>query len=298
MTCQVMEFYRWNRIIAPVHSTNAAAAASASPASHVGVLLREWRAARRLSQLDLALEVGMSARHLSCVETGKAQPSREMVARLADALEMPLRERNTLLLAAGYAAKYAETDLATAQMAPVRQAVEFILKQQEPYPALVTNRHWDVVLTNNGLNRLFGRLRGGPPKHLNVLRQVFDPADMRPLVANWEEVAGDLIRHLHNEVAAAPSDAKARALLDEVLAYPDIPLGWKTRDPAATPLPLLTTEFHLDGGKLQFLSTFSTFGASRDITIDELRIECLFPADDKTAQTCRALAETAPESAI
>jgi transcriptional regulator with XRE-family HTH domain len=254
------------------------------------VLLREWRSARRLSQLDLALEVGMSARHLSCVETGKAQPSRDMVARLADALEMPLRERNTLLIAAGYAAKYAETDLATTQMAPVRRAVEFILKQQEPYPALVTNRHWDVLLTNEPLQRLFGRMRGGPPTHGNVLRQVFDPSDMRPFVANWDVVAGDLIRHLHNEVAAAPSDAKARALLDEVLAYPDIPAGWRSRDPKATPLPLLTTEFHLDGGKLQFLSTFSTFGASRDVTIDELRIECLFPADDKTAEVCRSLA--------
>jgi hypothetical protein len=133
-------------------------------------------------------------------------------------------------------------------------------------------------------------MRGGPPTHGNVLRQVFDPADMRPFVANWEVVAGDLIRHLHNEVAAAPSDAKARALLDEVLAYPDIPPGWRTRDPEATPLPLLTTEFHFDGGKLQFLSTFSTFGASRDVTIDELRIECLFPADDKTAEVCRSLA--------
>jgi transcriptional regulator with XRE-family HTH domain len=259
--------------------------------SPVGALLREWRAARRLSQLDLALEVGMSARHLSCVETGKAQPSRDMVARLADALEMPLRERNTLLLAAGYAAKYAETDLSTAQMAPVRRAIEFILRQQEPYPALVTNRHWDVLLTNGALNRLFGRMRNGRPRHMNVMRQVFDPQDMRPFVVNWEEVAGDLIRHLHNEVAASPTDAKARALLDEVLAYPDIPAGWRTRDPAATPLPLLTTVFRMHDTQLQFLSTFSIFGASRDVTIDELRIECLFPADEATATACRALVD-------
>jgi len=231
----------------------------------------------------------MSARHLSCIETGKAQPSRDMVARLADALEMPLRERNTLLLAAGYAAKYAETDLSTEHMAPVRRAIEFILRQQEPYPALVTNRHWDVVLTNGALNRLFGKMRGGPPTHMNVMRQVFDPADMRPFVANWEEVAGDLIRHLHNDVATAPTDTKARALLEEVLAYPDIPPGWRTRDPAASPLPLLTTVFRMSGMELQFLSTFSTFGASRDVTIDELRIECLFPADEATAQVCRSL---------
>src|ERR1700730_9415435 len=263
-----MEFSQWDLIMPGVHANQTVSPPPPSPSSHVGALLREWRAARRLSQLDLALEVGMSARHLSCVETGKAQPSRDMVARLADALEMPLRERNTLLLAAGYAAKYTETDLSTTQMAPVRRAVEFILKQQEPYPALVTNRHWDVLLTNKALQRLFGRIRSGPPTQGNVLRQVFDPADMRPHVANWEVVAGDLIRHLHNEVAAAPSDAKARALLDEVLAYPDIPAGGRSRDPQAIPLPLLTTEFHLDGAKLQFLSTFSTFGASRDVTID------------------------------
>ena len=145
-------------------------------------------------------------------------------------------------------------------------------------------------MVNNALQRLFGRMRGGPPTHGNVLRQVFDPADMRPFVANWEVVAGDLIRHLHNEVAAAPSDAKARALLDEVLAYPDIPAGWRTRDPEATPLPLLTTEFHWEGGEVAISCQRSpTFGASRDVTIDELRIECLFPADDRTAEVCRTV---------
>src|SRR4051794_13141225 len=172
MTSQVMEFLPPVRMIRAVHPINAASPPPPSPSSHVGALLREWRAARRLSQLDLALEVGMSARHLSCVETGKAQPSRDMVARLANALEIPLRERNTLLVAAGYAAKYAETDLATAQMAPVRRAIEFILKQQEPYPALVTNRHWDVLMVNESLQKIFGRLRGGPPTHGNVMRQI------------------------------------------------------------------------------------------------------------------------------
>ena len=132
---------------------------------------------------------------------------------------MPLRERNTLLLAAGYAAKYAETDLSTEHMAPVRRAIEFILRQQEPYPALVTNRHWDVVLTNGALNRLFGKMRGRSSNPYERDAPGLHPADMRPFVANWEEVAGDLIRHLHNDVAAAPTDTKARALLEEVLAY-------------------------------------------------------------------------------
>jgi transcriptional regulator with XRE-family HTH domain len=243
-----------------------------------------------LSQLDLALEVGMSTRHLSCVETGKAQPSRDMVARLAAALEMPLRERNALLIAAGYAAKYTETDLATAQMAPVRRALEFILRQQEPFPALVTNRHWDIVMTNGALLRLLGQLRDSPPLHMNIMRQIFDPNDLRPLVANWEEVAGDLIRHLHNQVMATPSDLKARALLDEVLGFPDVPTRWRTREPGATPLPLLTTSLHMNDRLLHFFSTFSTFGTSRDVTIDELRIECMFPADEATAEVCRRAA--------
>lgn len=261
----------------------------AVPLSHVGSLLREWRAARRWSQLDLSLEANVSARHLSYVETGRSQPSRDMIARLADALGMPLREHNALMVAAGYAPEYRESALTEPEMAPVRRAIELILKQQEPYPALVMNRHWDLVMANDALVRVFGALRGGPPTHANVLHQIFDPADMRPFLANWEEVAGDVIRHLHDEVAASPSDAKARALLDEVLAYPDVPAQWQTRDPGASPMPLLTTVFRSDVLELRFFSTFTTFGTSRDVTLDELRIECLFPADDETAARCRAL---------
>ena len=134
------------------------------PPRRAGRLLREWRAARRLSQLELALEAGVSARHLSYVETGKAQPSREMVARLADTLDMPLRERNALLVAAGYAPAIAETALGTPELAQVRRAIDFILEQQEPYPAFVMNRHWDVLLTNRAAARMIGFLRGGPAR--------------------------------------------------------------------------------------------------------------------------------------
>lgn len=233
----------------------------------------------------------MSARHLSYVETGKAQPSFEMVARLADALDIPLRERNALLIAAGYAPRYRETSLDTPQMAPIRRAIEFILDHHEPYPAFVTNRYWDVLLTNRAMTRLIGFLKDGANVHPNIMRQVFDPNDMRPLVANWEEVAGDLIRHLHDEVAAAPSDVKARALLDEVLAYPDVPVRWRTREPGAAPLPLLTTVFRKDATELSFFSTLTTFGTPRDVTLDELRIESMFPVDEATTQRCRKLAE-------
>jgi transcriptional regulator with XRE-family HTH domain len=260
-----------------------------APATHVGRLLREWRAARRLSQLGLALEAGISARHLSYVETGKAQPSRDLVARLADALQLPLRERNALLIAAGYAPRYAETGLAAASLAPVRRAIDLILAQQEPYAAFVLNRHWDVVLTNAATPRLLGWLCGGTA-HRNVLHQVCDPSDVRRVLVNWDEVAGDLIGHLHDDIARVPSDARARALLDEVLRYPGVPSRWRSRDPVATPPPLLTVVFRKGDRELRFFSTISTFGTPHDVTLDELRIECWFPADEATGALCRDLA--------
>jgi transcriptional regulator with XRE-family HTH domain len=242
--------------------------------------------------LDLALEVGVSARHLSCIETGKAQASREMIARLADALEMPLREHNALLIAAGYAPKYSETPLSTQELAPVRKAIDFILSQQEPYPAFVMNRYWDVVTTNQALVRILGKVRGRAPLHGNILRQIFDPNDMRPVVANWEEVASDVIRHVHHQVATAPGDAKMAALLDEVLAYPDVPATWRSREPGASPSSLLTTTFRNEDIELRFFSTFTTFGTAWNVTIEELRIESMFPADEATARLCRSLALT------
>lgn len=262
---------------------------AASPPA--GALLREWRNARRLSQLELALEADVSARHLSCVETGKSQPSREMLARLADALEMPLRERNTLLVAAGYAPHYPETALGTSALAQIRRAIEFTLAQQEPYPAFLLNRHWDVLMANGAAQRINRFvMRGRASAHANMLRQIFDPDDLRPAVANWEEVAGELVRHLHNEVAAAPSDATARALLDEILAYPGVPARWRTRELDTAPSPLLTTILRRDRHELRFFSTITTFGTPRDVTLDELHIECCFPVDEATAELCRTLA--------
>jgi len=265
------------------------------PVAHAGTLLREWRAARRLSQLDLALAAEVSTRHVSYVETGKAQPSRDMIARLANALEMPLRERNTLLVAAGFAPKYPETALGTPQLTRIRRAIEFILEQQEPYPAFVINRHWDVQMANRAalrVNRFV--MRGIDSAHANMARQIFDPNDLRPAVANWEEVAGELIRHLHSDIAAAPGDTAARALLDEILAYPGVPARWRTRELDTAPSPLLTTVLRRDDHELRFFSTITTFGTPRDVTLEELRIECCFPEDDATIELCRALARDDP----
>lgn len=275
-----------------------AATLSPSPrppaAPPVGGLLREWRAARRMSQLDLALEAGISTRHLSCIETGKAQASREMISRLADTLGMALRERNALLVAAGYAPMHPESTLAVPELARVRHAIELMLAQQEPYPAFVLNRHWDVLMANRAaaaVNRW--ALGGRDSAHRNMLRQIFDPRDLRPAVANWEEVAGDLIRHLHKVVADAPTDTAARALLDELLAYPGVPASWRWREVGVKPTPLLTTALRSGGRELRFFSTITTFGTPRDVTLDELHIECCFPVDEATAAGCRELASAA-----
>ncbi len=258
--------------------------------SHVGTLLRHWRSARRLSQLDLALEAEISTRHVSFIETGRAQPSRDMVTRLAEALDIPLRERNGLLIAAGYAPRYRETDLSTPDMDLARQAVEFILSQQEPYPAIVLDRHWELAMANRGAVRLLGTLLGGPPRESNLLRLVFGPDGLRPFLANWEEVAGDLIRRVHQEVAWAPTDDVLRGLLAEILSYPGIPAHWHTCGMEQAASPLLAVVFRKDDRELRFVSTMTTFGTPQDITLEELRIECSFPADAATAQACRDLA--------
>ena len=264
-----------------------------TPVTPFGALLRDWRAARGLSQLDLALEAGVSTRHLSYVETGKAQPSREMVTRLAGTLAVPLRDRNALLIAAGYAPEYPERDLDAPEMASVRQAIDYILDHQEPYPAFVLNRRWDVLRTNAAAMRIGGYLRGGATGHTNMVRQFFDPGDLRPLVVNWHDVAGDLVRHLHDEIAAAPGDTRPRALLADILAYPDVPSSWHSRALSSAAPPLLTVMFRKDGRELHFFSAITRFGTPRDVTLDELRIECTFPADEATAEFCRTLAARA-----
>jgi transcriptional regulator with XRE-family HTH domain len=232
----------------------------------------------------------VSARHVSRVESGRAQPSRHMVTRLADALDMPLRERNGLLSAAGYAREYPERGLGTPEMAEVRRAIEVMIAHHEPYPAFVMNRRWDVLMASRGAARVADFLRGGT-RHANMLLQFFDPDDLRAAVVNWEEVAGDLIRHLHDEIAAVPGDTATRDLLERIMAYPGVPSRWATRDfGGGPPPPVLTVELRKGDTTLRFFSTITTFGTPRDVTLDELRIECAFPADEATAALCRTLA--------
>lgn len=259
--------------------------------SAIGDLIREWRGVRRISQLDLALAAHVSPRHLSYIETGKAQPSRDLIDRLADALNVPMRDRNALFISAGFAPGYLETEIAAPQMATARRAIELILKQQEPYPAVVFTRHWDLLMVNQGATRFFNWLRGGPSTERNVMRAVFDPKALRRFIVNWEEVALDLIRHVYADVASAPLDPRARALLHQLLAYPGVPSRWRPREIRNAPAePLWTVTYRKDGHDLTFFWTITTFGTAQDVTLEEMRIECHFPADDATDRFCRELA--------
>lgn len=271
----------------PAPATPALHSPRAPSGATFGTLLRHWRSVRRLSQLDLALAAGISSRHLSYVETGRSQPSREMVLRLADALEIPLRERNALLVAAGFAPRYFETSLAAPEMTQMRRAIDLTLEHQEPYPAFVIDRHWDIRRSNRAAERCTRFLLGREPTESNLIRQLLHPEGLRPVLVNFEESASDLIRHLHGQAAAAPSDERTHELLAEVLAYPDIRPEWHMREIGVATAPILTTTFRRGDVELRFFSTITIFAAPHDLTLDELRIECSFPADDSTAAICR-----------
>lgn len=259
-----------------------------------GVLLRHWRTVRRVSQLDLALDADISTRHLSCVETGRAQPSREMVLRLAEALQVPLRERNGLLLAAGYAPLYRHTVLDEPEAEAARRAVELLMDQLEPYPVLVLDRYWNTLRMNAGAKRflaLFPGCDSGTPH--NGVRLVFHPQGLRPFIENWDLVAACIIRRVHREAADNPSDEMLKCFLEELLSYPDVPSRWRMIDLEDAPPPFLTINYRWKNSTLRLFSALTTLGTPLDVALQELRIESFFPADDATRSVVNRLAEGA-----
>jgi transcriptional regulator with XRE-family HTH domain len=252
--------------------------------TRVGPLLRDWRRRRRLSQLDLALEAGISARHVSFVETGRARPSPEMVLRLAEQLEVPLRDRNGLLLAAGYAPVYEERDLEAPDMEPVRTALELVLRGHEPYPAAVVDRSWELIMGNRGIGLL---LEGVDPDLLappvNVLRVALHPGGMAPSILNLAEWRAHLLERLERQIAAT-GDPSLRTLLSELEGYPTPAADGPAVSLGDVCVPLRLRTAH---GELSFISTVATFGTAVDITVAELAIESFFPADAATAEAVR-----------
>ena len=254
---------------------------TAFAAAPIGHQLRDWRTRRRMSQLDLALEAGVSARHLSFLETGRSKPSRDMVLRLCEELSIPLRDRNGLLLAAGFAPAYQERPLEAPEMEPVRRAVAQVLTGHEPFPAAVVDRWWNLVAANRNAS-LF--LEGVAPHLLappaNVMRLSLHPDGMAPRIVNLAEWRGHLLDRLEREVAAT-ADARLAELLEEVEGYPPPRDSAPPRPPqGAIAVPLVLR----DGDReLAFFSTVATFGTAVDVTVAELSIEAFFPADADTA---------------
>ncbi len=212
-----------------------------------------------------------------------------MVLLLSRVLDLPLRERNTLLLAAGFAPMYPETTLEAPELAPIRGALDAILSQQEPFPAVVMNRYWDILRTNEAATRFFDFLLGerASTAPSNVLRMIFDLGAVRPYVANWDAVAESLVQRVHRECVGGVPDGRTRALLAELLAYPGVPRTWP--DPGTPMIPVLPVSFVKGDKRFNFFSTVTTLGTPQDITVQEIRIECFFPADAATETAARQL---------
>ena len=265
----------------------------------VGAQLRQWRTRRQLSQLALALHAEVSTRHLSCVETGRAVPSREMILRLADRLEVPLRERNRLLTAAGFAPMFAARSLDDPAMVPAHDALRLLLEAHEPFPALVVDRHWNLLLHNRAVPLLLEQVPAEllqPP--MNVLRLSLHPDGLAPRIVNHAAWRGHVLHRLRQQVAAS-GDETLRALESELAAYP-APAGRSEAGAthAVEPVPVVPLVIDTAFGRLSLMSTTTVFGTPVDVTLAELALETFLPADAATAAALRgALAEAPLEAA-
>ncbi|QEU90478.1 helix-turn-helix domain-containing protein [Streptomyces kanamyceticus] len=260
-------------------------------AAGVGPLLRAWRERRRVSQLELALRADSSARHISFVETGRSRPSEEFLLRLADHLDVPMRDRNSLLLAAGYAPRFRETPLDDPSMGALRESLDRLLTGYEPYPALVVDATYDVIAANHSLATLLG----GLPEHLlasqplNAMRLTLHPEGLAPRIRNLREWRGHLLHQMERQIALQRSDA-LRAVYDEVAAYPVADPGVDAFD-ADTDVPYFALPLRVEheGQILSFISSISTFNTPMDVTVAELAIETLLPADPATSKYLQSM---------
>ncbi|MFK7955354.1 MAG: helix-turn-helix domain-containing protein [Lysobacterales bacterium] len=263
-------------------------------AAKFGASLKRWRTMRRLSQLDLSLNANISQRHLSWLETGRSQPSRAMVLQLAEVLEVPLRSRNELLDSAGFASIYPQQGLEDDAMTSVRQALRRMLDKQLPYPGLVLDREWNVMMTNTCANALLNAVggddlweaSGSDEGKKNIALMTLHPAGLRPMLANWNEAANAFVQRLRADLTRSP-DEPLRQKIEALIALAgDIPEA----DIADSPLlPMLTLDLRLGDQLLRMFSVISTFGTPQDVTTDELRIETFFPLDKISEQIFRRL---------
>ncbi len=279
---------------------NSTAMTHAGPTAGYGAMLQQWRRRRTLSQLDLSLDAGVSQRHVSFLESGRSRPSREMVLMLASTLDLPLRERNAMLVAAGFAPIFREQGLAGIEAEPVRRALGFMLQQQEPFPGLVIDGHWNLLMANEAAGRMIAdfvdleafaaaHCGNGPP---NILKLTAHPDGLRPWIVNWLELSDAMRVRVRREMALAAPDPALLALMEEVEA-----LMPKADTPRELPTgigssPILPMQLRRGDLSLAWFSTIATLGTAMDAELEELRIESFFPADDVTERYARAM-ETA-----
>lgn len=271
--------------------------------SSFGSVLSEWRAVRRLSQLDLALMTGISQRHISFVESGRANPSRDMIFKLADGLDLPLRARNDLLLTAGFAPAYPERALDLAEMKAARGALELILKHQEPYPAIVMDANWNLVMRNEASSRIlayciepevFRAL--APSGVINFMEMMFAPNGLKPHILNWKYWRAALLRRLRRE-AAGNANSPSEVLRRKFNSEPQQPVdGVGHHDDGSD--PMLSLELRIGDTTLRLFTTFTTFGTPQDVSLQELRIDMSFPADEVTRCFLDAAAKCGIEKAL
>jgi transcriptional regulator with XRE-family HTH domain len=251
-------------------------------------MLRWWRHRRGWSQLDLAQRAEISQRHLSFLELGRAAPSRDMVARLAAALDLPFRQQNALLLAAGFAPLWRETELSAPELLQVRKALDYIMGQQEPFPAAAVDRHWNLLKANDGMTRLTEFLVGSlpPDAKVNLADALVAPDVLRPFIVNWEDVVRYFIRSVEAD-AAADGTPESAELLERLLGYKGVREVLKKFSLEIGARPVLPLHFRKQDVSLQLFTTIATLGTPQDIAAQELRVESFFPMDDESGRTLR-----------
>jgi len=275
---------------------------ASKPGSELGALLRHWRDARRRSQFDLSIDTGVSQRHISFIESGRSAPGRQTLLDIAQALDVPLRDRNTLLLAAGFAPLYSEGGWNTQEMQGINRALERMLRQHEPFPAVVMDRYWNIFMANDSAPRFFNSFNPQATHKAprNILHLMFDPERMRSFIADWESVAKSLFERVYRESVGRIVDEKTQELMAALQSYPDVRAEWKApeatgrlptgrtpasrspSDDAASRLPIIPIGFVKDGQVLNYFSLVATVGTPQTVAAQELRLECMFPADEAT----------------
>lgn len=267
-------------------------------AADFGRLLRDWRQHRRLSQLALSSRSGISQRHISFLETGRARPSRPTVIALSDALDIPLRERNALLQRSGYAPAYSEAPLNDDTMALFREALDLALTHHDPYPALVLDGRWNLIMANQGALRFFGLFKDplqaladiGSPTEFQVARLCLDERGLRPFIVNWEELAYSFLQRARRALLLNPNDPLLPVLVEEILSAPGAPAAWQAPDWTTPPAPAINLVMRCGNATYSLFTMLAHFGSPQDVTVEELSVESFYPADEVTKARLLALA--------